>query len=104
MVNCSSAKTAERRLKILNESNDGFRIASEDLKLRGPGDFFGIRQSGELQFALGDIYQDAAVLRDASEAVGELLGEDPDLISGDHENLRHYLEAFLMREQNQMSL
>ena len=37
MVNCSSAKTAERRLKILNESNDGFRIASEDLKLRGPG-------------------------------------------------------------------
>lgn len=104
MVNCSSAKTAERRLKILNESNDGFRIASEDLKLRGPGDFFGIRQSGELQFALGDIYQDAAVLRDASEAVGELLGEDPDLMSGEHENLRHYLEAFLMREQNQMSL
>lgn len=104
MVNCSSAKTAERRLKILNDSNDGFRIASEDLKLRGPGDFFGIRQSGELQFALGDIYQDAAVLRDASEAVGELLGEDPDLMSGEHENLRHYLEAFLMREQNQMSL
>lgn len=104
MVNCSSAKTAERRLKILNDSNDGFRIASEDLKLRGPGDFFGIRQSGELQFALGDIYQDAAVLRDASEAVGELLGEDPDLMSGEHENLRHYLDAFLMREQNQMSL
>ena len=104
MVNCSSAKTAERRLKILNDSNDGFRIASEDLKLRGPGDFFGIRQSGELQFALGDIYQDAAVLRDASEAVGELLVEDPDLMSGEHENLRHYLDAFLMREQNQMSL
>ena len=104
MVNCSSAKTAERRLKILNDSNDGFRIASEDLKLRGPGDFFGIRQSGELQFALGDIYQDAAVLRDASEAVGEMLAEDPDLIFGEHENLRHYLEAFLMREQNQMSL
>lgn len=104
MVNCSSAKTAERRLKILNDSNDGFRIASEDLKLRGPGDFFGIRQSGELQFALGDIYQDAAVLRDASEAVGELLAEDPDLIFGEHENLRHYLEVFLMREQNQMSL
>ena len=44
------------------------------------------------------------MLRDASEAVGELLGEDPDLMSGEHENLRHYLEAFLMREQNQMSL
>lgn len=44
------------------------------------------------------------MLRDASEAVGELLAEDPDLMSGEHENLRHYLEAFLMREQNQMSL
>ena len=98
------SEETRRRLKVLTETNDGFRIAEEDLKLRGPGDFFGIRQSGELQFALGDIYQDAAVLRDASEAVGELLGEDPDLMSGEHENLRHYLEAFLMREQNQMSL
>ena len=55
------------RLKILNESNDGFYIAGKDLALRGPGDLFGIRQSGDLQFALGDIYRDAAVLQSASE-------------------------------------
>lgn len=104
MVNCSSSKTAEKRLNILNQSNDGFKIASEDLKLRGPGDFFGIRQSGELQFALGDIYQDAAVLQQASEAVHKLLEDDPGLKEEAHENLRHYLEQFLKRERNQMSL
>lgn len=104
MVNCSNSKTAEKRLNILNQSNDGFKIASEDLKLRGPGDFFGIRQSGELQFALGDIYQDAAVLKQASEAVRTLLENDPELAKEEHENLRHYLELFLKRERNQMSL
>ena len=103
-MNCSNSKTAEKRLNILNQSNDGFKIASEDLKLRGPGDFFGIRQSGELQFALGDIYQDAAVLQQASEAVRKLLEDDPDLKEEEHENLRHYLEQFLKRERNQMSL
>ena len=45
MVNCSDSKESQKRLDILNKSNDGFKIASEDLKLRGPGDFFGIRQS-----------------------------------------------------------
>ena len=47
---------------MLNESNDGFEIARMDLEMRGPGAFFGIRQSGELDFKLGDIYQDAGIL------------------------------------------
>ena len=57
------------RLEILNHSNDGFHIAEEDLRLRGPGDLFGIRQSGEMSFSLADIYQDAAILKEASEAL-----------------------------------
>lgn len=61
-------KEKSKRLEILNKSNDGFRIAEEDLKLRGPGDFFGIRQSGEMEFALADIIQDAEVLKQAAEA------------------------------------
>lgn len=61
-------KERSKRLEILNHSNDGFRIAEEDLKLRGPGDFFGIRQSGEMEFALADIIQDAEVLKQAAEA------------------------------------
>ena len=58
----SKAKETKKRLEILNKTNDGFKIASEDLKLRGPGDLFGIRQSGLMDFGLGDIYQDAAIL------------------------------------------
>lgn len=104
MVNCSKSKTAQKRLDILNHSNDGFKIASEDLKLRGPGDFFGIRQSGELQFALADIYQDAMVLQQASETVGEILAEDAELELPEHENLRHYMESFIQDQRNQMSL
>jgi len=51
----------------LNKSNDGFFISSEDMRLRGPGDLFGIRQSGQFQFKLGDIYQDASLLQSAQE-------------------------------------
>lgn len=68
-----------KRLKILNESNDGFYIAGEDLKLRGPGDLFGIRQSGSLEFRLADIYNDAEILKKASEAAGEILALDHEL-------------------------
>ena len=60
------------RLEILNHSNDGFYIASEDLKLRGPGDLFGIRQSGDLAFQMGDIYTDAEILKQASLAVEQV--------------------------------
>ena len=62
-------KEALDRLNILRESNDGFRIANEDLKLRGPGDFFGVRQSGDMLFRLGDIYSNADMLRQANDAL-----------------------------------
>ena len=51
MMNTSESKESKKRLDILNRSNDGFYIAREDLKLRGQGDFFGVRQSGEMEFA-----------------------------------------------------
>lgn len=73
LMNTSGSKESRKRLDILNHSNDGFFIASEDLKLRGPGDFFGVRQSGMLQFKLADIYQDAEILKQASEAVEEVM-------------------------------
>ena len=82
MVNASDLKNSMKRLDILNKSNDGFKIASEDLKLRGPGDFFGIRQSVGMQFLLADIYQDASVLQQASEKVQDLLATDPELCEG----------------------
>ncbi len=67
-VDTTQSDESRERLSVLQHSNDGFEIASEDLRLRGPGDFFGIRQSGELPFRLGDIYTDAAILKDAEEA------------------------------------
>ena len=57
----------------MNKTNDGFKIASEDLKLRGPGDLFGIRQSGLMNFKLADIYQDASLLQKANEAADILM-------------------------------
>lgn len=61
-----------QRLEVLNRSNDGFYIANEDLKLRGPGDFFGVRQSGMMDFVLADIYANADLMKQAADAVKEL--------------------------------
>lgn len=76
MLCASDRKEALDRLNILNTSNDGFYIANEDLKLRGPGDFFGVRQSGEILFQLGDIYNNADVLKQANAAVTYLEKQD----------------------------
>ena len=65
----NTSKEAMERLNILNKSNNGFKIAEEDMKLRGPGDVFGIRQSGEMAFNLGDIIGDADILKITSETV-----------------------------------
>ena len=104
MVNCSDNKNAAKRLDILNRSNDGFKIASEDLKLRGPGDFFGIRQSGDMQFALADIYQDAGVLQKASEEVTAILEQDPELEKPENRNLKRYLEEFFEDRRSRLNL
>ena len=88
-------ETTSRRLEILNKSNDGFYIAGEDLKLRGPGDLFGIRQSGLMEFRIGDIFNDADILKDASSAAGGILALDPDLSLAQHRELK----KFLMEEQ-----
>ncbi len=70
-INGKESKESMERLQVLENSNDGFFIASEDLKLRGPGDFFGIRQSGEMLFQLADIYNHSDMLRTAQEVLGK---------------------------------
>jgi ATP-dependent DNA helicase RecG len=71
-ITTSNAKDTMERLQVLNKSNDGFFISSEDMRLRGPGDLFGIRQSGQFEFSLGDIYQDAAILQEAQSCANEI--------------------------------
>ncbi len=91
-INCSESERSQKRLEILNSSNDGFYIANEDLKLRGPGDMFGIRQSGELQFKLADIYSDSDILAKAANKAGEILKKDPRLESEENRYIRIRLD------------
>ncbi|MBR5317757.1 MAG: ATP-dependent DNA helicase RecG [Lachnospiraceae bacterium] len=95
MINTTDTEKSRKRLDILNRSNDGFEIANEDLKLRGPGDFFGIRQSGEMQFTLADVYQDAMILQQVAGEVTRILEEDPQLELSKNVSLRQYLTEYL---------
>ena len=104
MVNCSGEEDAQKRLEILNKSNDGFYIASEDLKLRGPGDIFGVRQSGDLEFRLADIFTDADILKTVSEEVKVLMDRDPLLEREEHQELRRKLDLYLERSYDKINL
>lgn len=85
----------KERLKILKDSNDGFYVAEQDLKLRGPGDMLGTRQSGDFNFALADIYVDSATLKLASTAAKKLLDTDPELEKQEHRMLRDRLKEYM---------
>lgn len=104
MVNASENKKNQKRLDILNRSNDGFYIASEDLKLRGPGDLLGVRQSGLMEFKIGDVFTDAAVLKDANEAVSEILANDPELAQAQHMVLRRKLKYYMSNGLKNLNL
>lgn len=79
----SSCETKER-MKIMTQSNDGFKISETDLKLRGPGDFFGTRQHGELSFKIADLANDFSVLKTSGIEAEKLLNEDPALSEEKH--------------------
>ena len=98
-VNASGKQKKNDRLEVLNQTNDGFKIAEEDLRLRGPGDVFGIRQSGEMHFALGDIYNDHDMLLAAAEAATQLLKEDPGLRLAEHQRLKEQVQKLLRKAE-----
>ena len=91
-INTSEGEEAKNRLAIMNKSNDGFKIAEEDLRQRGPGDLFGVRQSGELNFRCGDIYHDSDLVKEAAMDADRILAEDPELISGKYAALKDALK------------
>lgn len=104
MVNCSDQDGTQERLDILNRSNDGFYIASEDLKLRGPGDIFGLRQSGDMEFKLADIFTDANLLKTVSEEVNGLLDANPTLEGEELAPLKQHLETYLSKSYEKLNL
>jgi ATP-dependent DNA helicase RecG len=92
MAGNAQGEEAEARLSVMEQTTDGFRIAEEDLKIRGPGDFAGVRQSGIPDLVFADLVRDAGMLQVAKEIVGELRRKDPDLSLPAHEGIRRFLE------------
>ena len=103
-INGSGKKEALERLNILCKSNDGFLIANEDLKLRGPGDFFGVRQSGDFEFRLGDIMNDANILKQASEAVELILNEEVEISDKQRKIIIEYENDLVLHKVTEWSL
>ena len=83
---------ARERLKVMEETTDGFRIAEKDLELRGPGEFLGTRQSGMPDFAVAEIARDQAILQEAREEAFRLVEDDPDLRKPENFPLREQLK------------
>lgn len=88
LISDAQNEEAVRRLRVMCETNDGFKIADEDLKLRGPGDFFGSRQHGLPDLKVADLQADMAWLKEAGEAAKRLVAEDPRLERPEHEGLK----------------
>ena len=87
LVTSTRNPDSRERLRVLSKTNDGFKIAEEDLRLRGPGDFFGERQHGLPQLGIADLAADMRVLKEAQGAAEELLRSDPGLTRPEHAGL-----------------
>ena len=92
LVTDSETKEAKARMQVMCETADGFRIAEEDLRLRGPGDFFGSRQHGLPEMHVADLGTDTETLMRSKEAAGRLLRLDPGLLLPQHAALRERVE------------
>ena len=92
---------AQRRVEVMVETNDGFKLAEVDLQLRGPGEFFGTRQSGLPEFRVADLLRDAALLEEARRDALTIVAADPELRAPEHRGLR---QALLARWRGKLAL
>jgi ATP-dependent DNA helicase RecG len=97
MAGYKRSAEAKRRLKAMVETNDGFEISEEDLRIRGAGDFFGTRQSGLPDLKMADITRDQAILEEAREAAFALVDRDPELSADEHQRLKTHYERYYQR-------
>ena len=74
------SRQGKERLKVMRETNDGFKIAEKDLELRGPGEVLGTRQTGEMQFKVADLLRDQHLLPSTKEAANFLINKHPERI------------------------
>jgi len=94
LVYYGGGEDALARLRVLCETSDGFRIAEEDLELRGPGELFGRKQSGLPGFRFGDLRRDAALLSRARDAARSMLAVDPELARAEHAGARRAVDRW----------
>jgi len=95
------SEEARRRLEAMTQTQDGFRIAEVDLEIRGPGEFFGTRQSGLPELRMADLLRDGPLLEEARQEAFALVEEDPRLARPEHQALR---EALLARWARRLDL
>jgi ATP-dependent DNA helicase RecG len=88
---------SKSRLEILERTDDGFKLSEEDLKIRGPGDFFGLRQSGELKFSKASIVEDSHILEIAKDDALEILSNKESYRNNEYRLLFKYLKGVLRK-------
>lgn len=91
LVSSSRGEKSMHRLNVMEETHDGFKLAEIDLEIRGPGEFLGTRQSGDLHFKYASLVRDGELLQQARQSAFQLLQEDPELEKPEHANLRQYM-------------
>ncbi|MFA7074644.1 MAG: ATP-dependent DNA helicase RecG, partial [Endomicrobiaceae bacterium] len=91
LISDSKSKTSRQRLEIMTKTTDGFKIASEDLKMRGPGEFTGIKQHGFPEFKAGDIIKDIHLIETAKNTAAEIINEDPGLSLSKNAQIKNLL-------------
>jgi ATP-dependent DNA helicase RecG len=97
LIGTANNPDAEARLRVMEATTDGFKISEEDLKIRGPGELYGTKQSGELQLRVADLLRDGKVLEEARQAAIDLVGADPKLAKPPHLPLRDPVRAVSKR-------
>lgn len=100
LIATSLGEATKQRLDIMRKTNDGFKIADEDLKIRGPGDFFGERQHGLPEVRIADMLEDMVLCNQSQQAVREILDDDPYLEKKENEALNREIENLFKEEYN----
>jgi len=101
LMSAAAGEDGKRRIEAMTETSDGFKIAEVDLELRGPGEFFGTRQSGLPEFRVANLLLDGAMLEEARREAFALIRDDPSLLASAHRGLR---AALLERWRGKLDL
>lgn len=104
LITDSKSKVSQERMKVMEQTNDGFIISETDLKLRGPGEFFGTRQHGLPDMKIANLYKDIALLKLSQKAAKDIISQDPKLEQEEHINLKNEIVRLFQEKQMSVTL